>query len=120
MLRNTKERKDRKEKDLRKEKDKDRGRKDSLDKMGKEEKMELSMSSIVASLRNLESLFSSLDKKVQANHVELDRKLDRLASEQRERYEYLEKAQVEQNLNIEKCNEQVVKHEERLFRARRG
>lgn len=72
------------------------------------------MTSIVASLRNLESLFSSLDKKVQANHADLDRKLDRLASEQRERYEFLEKAQIEHNSNIEKCKEQVIKHEERI------
>lgn len=68
--------------------EKEKTEQEKLDK----EKMELSMSSIVVSLRNLESLFSSLDKKVQANHSELDRKLDRLAYEQRERCEYLEKA----------------------------
>lgn len=113
---NVKTKKARKEKDHGPNVDKDlneRERKAKLEKLNKE-KMDLSMTSIVASLKNLENLFSSLDKKVQANHSDLDRKLDRLAFEQRERYEHLEKAQGEQNLNLEKCKEEVTKHEGRL------
>lgn len=70
--------------------------------------------SIEASLRNLEALHESMDKRIQAGHAELDTKMDKILSEQRDRFERLELAQHEQELRWGKYQEDKHHQDERV------
>lgn len=72
------------------------------------------MAAIVASLRNLESFYGRLDKKVQAVHTDLDRKMDRIACKQAERFEHIEGLLQEHEHKLVTCKERLSTYEDRL------
>lgn len=90
--------------------------KEKLPKPSKE-KHDGDMAEIVASLRTLESLYGSLDKKVVAIHSNLDGKLEKLAGEQSNRFERIESLLQEHEGGINFCREKLSTHNERLDNA---
>lgn len=65
------------------------------------------MAEIVESLRSLESLYGSLDKKVVSIHADLDRKLEKLAYEQSNRFERIESLLQDHEGRINLCKEKI-------------
>lgn len=78
------------------------------------DKHEADMATIVGSLRNLESLYGKLDKKVQAVHADLDLKLDKMAKEQSVRFEKIEEMLQDHENKLETCANRLTNHEGRI------
>lgn len=78
------------------------------------DKYESDMATIVGSLRNLETLYGNLDKRVSAVHADLDLKLDKLAREQSNRFERIEGLLQEHENKLDTCSNRLTNYENRL------
>lgn len=78
------------------------------------DKHESDMATIVGSLKNLESLYGSLDKRVSAVHSDLDMKLDRLARDQSVRFEKIENLLQDHENKLDTCTNQLKNYENRI------
>lgn len=74
----------------------------------------LDPSCVMDSLRNLESLYAGIKKEMHTIHIDLDRKLDVFMKEQSILLETIEKLQHGQELEINKVNEKLEFHDEKL------
>lgn len=69
---------------------------------------------IMESLKNLESLYGSLNQRVHTFHNETDKKLDLLVKEQRIRFEKIEETQHDQQVQLTKVNERLASHDDKV------
>lgn len=74
---------------------------------------------ITDSLKNLESLYGSLNQRLHVSQSEIERKLDLLVKEQRNRFEKIEEIQRDQQAQLTKVNECLVSQDEKVNKINR-